>query len=158
MFWAKSWGIWAGVVRDLFARRAVTRADVARALSKGHLPLSNPGPSPHVPSPPSPAWSGPSLSGLSCSCSGQKHWVFGSISFSLTDRLTDHLTDRLTERLSERLTERLSVEGAAGKEAEELINPLCVLVQIARRLGLLDDSYTVILRALAICFSLREAL
>ena len=44
-----------------------------------------------------------------------------------------------------------SVEGAAGKEAEELINPLFVLVQATRRLGQLDDSYTVMLRALTIC-------
>ena len=40
------------------------------------------------------------------------------------------------------------VEGALGWEAEELVRPLRLLASSLRRAGLLDDAYTIMMRAL----------
>ena len=43
------------------------------------------------------------------------------------------------------------VEGALGKEAEELLEPLRLLASSHRRAGRLDDAYTVMMRAMTLC-------
>ena len=43
------------------------------------------------------------------------------------------------------------VEGALGKEAEELLEPLRLLASSHRRAGRLDDAYTGMLRAMTLC-------
>ena len=43
------------------------------------------------------------------------------------------------------------VEGALGKEAEELLAPLRLLASSHRRAGRLDDAYTVMMRAMTLC-------
>ena len=43
------------------------------------------------------------------------------------------------------------VDGALGREAEELVRPLRLLASSLRRARLIDDAYTVMMRALTLC-------
>ena len=43
------------------------------------------------------------------------------------------------------------VEGALGREAEELVEPLRTLAASLHRAGHLDNAYTVMMRALTLC-------
>ena len=44
-----------------------------------------------------------------------------------------------------------SMEGAMGKEAEELLYPLRVIGDALRRSGCLDDAYNVMMRSMSLC-------